>query len=90
MKYLKGGRTAIYNTSVVYENGGAYKVLTVKIGGCRAVVKTPPNLSSKSLLACIDAACEYTRGWLNREDVRLRLVADIRAIIKQRSCDEIG
>ena len=90
MKFIKGGRTAIYNASVVYENGGSYKVLTVKIGGCRAVAKPMPDFIGKSRLACIDVACKYTRGWLNREDVRLRLAADIRDVIKQRSSDETG
>lgn len=88
MKFIKGGRTAIYNASVVYENGGSYKVLTVKIGGCRAVAKPMPDFIGKPQLACIDLVCKYTRGWLNREDIRLRLAANIRAVIKERNRDE--
>lgn len=88
MKFIKGGRTAIYNTSIVYENGGVYKVLTVEIGGRRDFVKPMASFNGKPQLACIDLVCKYTRGWLNREDIRLRLAANIRAVIKERNRDE--
>ena len=90
MKYLKGGRTGIFNVHCIYERNGKCMLVIIEVGDDSVVADYLHDVEAKPLLAGIDKVCAHTKGWLSRWEVKPNVSIHMRRIAIARSRDESG
>lgn len=90
MKYLKGRRTEVFGSVIMYEHNGKCMIAIIKAGEGCSVLRQLYGVEPKHLSKRIDVLSSRTKAWMNRREVKPNIVVHMRKLAIARLKDESG